>query len=161
MANLLFNQQARLHMTHIPYKGSGPTTMALLQKEIDVFFGTPAAVEPYIKSGDFKALAVTSKNRFASFPTVPTVAESGIAELQDFSVEIWWGLLAPSKTDPEVLDKIHAAAIKAVNDPKNRERWLTQGMVPTTTTRAEFQTMIRNDIKRWGQIVKDNQVKAD
>lgn len=161
MANLLFNQQARLNMTHIPYKGSGPTTMALLQKEIDVFFGTPAAVEPYIKSGDFKALAVTSKNRFASFPTVPTVAESGIAELQDFSVEIWWGLLAPSKTDPEVLDKIHAAAIKAVNDPKNRERWLTQGMIPTTTTRAEFQTMIRNDIKRWGQIVKDNQVKAD
>ena len=161
MANLLFNQKANLKMTHIPYKGSGPTTMALLQKEIDIFFGTPAAVAPYIKSGDFKALAVTSKTRFSSFPSVPTVAESGIQDLTDFNMEIWWGLLAPAHTEPTILDKLHAATVKAVNDPKNRERWLAQGMVPTTTTRVEYQAIIRNDLKRWEQIVKDNNVKAD
>ncbi len=161
MANLLFNQKAGLMMAHIPYKGSGPTTLALLQKEIDVFFGTPAAVAPYVKSGDFKALAVTSKSRFASFPDVPTVTETGIQGLADFSIDIWWGLLAPAQTPALVLDKLYDAALKAVNDPKSSERWLAQGMVPTTTTRAEFQAIIKNDQKRWGQIVKDNNVKAD
>lgn len=161
MANLLFNQKANLKMTHIPYKGSGPTTLALLQKEIDVFFGTPAAVAPYIKSGDFKALAVTSKGRFESFLSVPTVAESGMPDLSDFYMEIWWGLLAPAHTDPSILDKLHEATVRAVNDPKNRERWLVQGMVPTTTTRAEYKSIILNDLKRWGKIVKDNNVKAD
>lgn len=161
MANLLFNQKAGLKMAHIPYKGSGPTTLALLQKEIDIFFGTPAAVAPYVKSGDFKALAVTSKDRFPSFPDVPTVTETGIQGLADFSVDIWWGLLAPAHTPALALDKLYDAALKAVNDPKSRERWLAQGMVPTLTTRAEFQAIIKNDQKRWGQIVKDNNVKAD
>ncbi len=161
MANLLFNKQANLRMQHVAYKGTGPTTMALLAKEVEIFFGTPAAVEPHVKSGDFKALAVTSKVRFASFPTVPTVAESGIPELADFSIEIWWGLLAPAKTPTAVLDKLHDAAVRAVNDPKNRERWLAQGMVPTTTSRAEYQTLVRNELKRWEQIVKENKVTVD
>ena len=76
LASLLFNKQAGINVVHVVYKGSGPATLALLQKEVDVFFGTPAAVEPHIKSGDFRALAVTSMARFASFPTVPTVVEN-------------------------------------------------------------------------------------
>ena len=161
LATLLFNKQAGIELVHIAYKGSGPTTMALLQKEVDVFFGTPAAVEPYIRSGDFKPLAVTSKARFAAFPTVPTIAQSGLPGMSDFNIEIWWGLLAPSKTDPAVLDKLHEAATAAVRDPALSARWLAQGMVPTTTTRAEFQALIKAELAKWERVVKDNNITVE
>jgi len=161
LANLLFNRQAGLRMQHIPYKGSGPATMALLQKEVDVFFATPAAVEPHVKSGNFKAIGVTSKTRFASFPTVPTVAESGVPELTQYAMDIWWGVLAPAKTPAAVLDRLHAGLTGAVNDPKNRERWLAQGMVPTAISRSEFQSLIRSELQKWEKVVRDNKISLD
>jgi tripartite-type tricarboxylate transporter receptor subunit TctC len=161
LASLLFNKLAGINLVHIAYKGSGPTTMALLQKEVDVFFATPAAVEPHIKSGDFRALAVTSKERFAAFANVPTVAESNIPGVGDFTIDIWWGLLAPAKTDPRVLDKLHAAVTAAVRDPKLRDRWLVQGMVPTTTSRAEFQALIKSDLLKWEKVVRDNAITVE
>ena len=161
LASLLFNRLAGINLVHVAYKGSGPTTMALLQKEVDVIFATPAAVEPYIKSGDFRALAVTSKERFAAFANVPTVAESEIPGVADFNMEIWWGLLAPAKTDPRVLDKLHAAVTAAVRDPKLRERWLAQGMVPTVTSRAEFQALIKSDLQKWEKVVRDNAITVE
>ena len=161
LASLLFNKQAGINLVHVVYKGSGPATLALLQKEVDVFFGTPAAVEPHIKSGDFRALAVTSIARFASFPTVPTVAESGIPALADYQLDIWWGLLAPARTDPAILDKLHAAATAAVRDPKLSERWLAQGMVPTTTSRAEFQALIKSELQKWEKVVRDNAITVE
>lgn len=158
MASLLFNKLAGLDLVHVAYKGSGPTTMALLQKEIQVFFGTPAAVEPHIKSGDFRALAVTSRDRFAAFPEVPTVAASGLTSLADFNIEIWWGLLAPARTDPRVLDTLHAALTAAIRDPKMQQRWLAQGMVPKPTSRAEFQALIKADLQKWEKVVRENAI---
>ena len=161
LATLLFNKQAGIELVHVAYKGSGPTTMALLQKEVEVFFGTPAAVEPYIRSGDFKALAVTSKTRFPAFPTVPTVSQSGLPGMADYSIDIWWGLLAPAKTDPSILDKLHEAATAAVRDPALGARWMAQGMVPTTTTRAEFQALIKSELAKWERVVKDNKITVE
>ncbi len=161
LASLLFNKQAGIQLVHIVYKGSGPTTLALLQKEIDVFFATPAAVDVHIKSGEFRALAVTSRERFSAYPNVPTVAESGISGLADYSMDIWWGLLAPARTDAAVLDKLHAAASAAVRDPVLRERWLAQGMVPTLTSRAEFQALIKAELLKWQRVVRENNITAE
>ena len=161
LASLLFNKQAGINMVHVAYKGSGPATMALLQKEVDVFFGTPAAVEPHIKSGEFRALGVTSIARFPSFPNVPTVAESGIPALADYQLDIWWGLLAPARTDPAVLDKLHAAVTAAVRDQKISERWIAQGMVPTTTSRAEFQALIKSELQKWEKVVRENAISVE
>ena len=126
-----------------------------------MFFATPAAVEPHIKSGDFRALAVTSKERFAAFANVPTVSESAIPGVADFNMEIWWGLLAPAKTDPRVLDKLHAAVTAAVRNPKLRDRWLVKGMVPATTTRAEFQALIKSDLLKWEKVVRDDAITVE
>lgn len=161
LAPLLFNKLAGINLVHIPYKGSGPAAMALLQKEVDVLFATPASVAAYIKSGDFRPLAVTSRDRFQSFPNVPTVAESGLSGLGDFHLEIWWGLLAPARTDPRVLDTLHAAVTAAVRDPKMRERWLADGMVATTTSRAEFQALIKSDLEKWEKIVRENAITVE
>ena len=161
LAPLLFNKQAGLNMVHIAYKGSGPTTIAMLAKEVEVSFSTPAAVEPHIRSGELRALAVTARERFAAFADVPTIAESGLAGLADFNMEIWWGLLAPAKTDPRVLDKLHAAVSAVVRDPKLQQRWLAQGMVPRPTTRAEFAALIKADLQKWERVVKDNAITAE
>ena len=161
LAPLLFNKLAGINLVHIPYKGSGPAAMALLQKEVDVLFATPASVAAYIKSGDFRPLAVSSRDRFQSFPNVPTVAESGLPGLGDFHLEIWWGLLAPARTDPRVLDTLHAAVTAAVRDPKMRERWLSDGMVATTTSRAEFQALIKSDLEKWEKVVRENAITVE
>jgi tripartite-type tricarboxylate transporter receptor subunit TctC len=161
LASLLFNKQAGIKLEHVAYKGSGPTTLALLQKEIDVFFGTPAAVSPHIKSGDFKALAVTSRARFSPMPSVPTVLESGIPGVTDYAIDIWWGLLAPARTDPAVVSRLQEAVAAAVRDPKLSEQWLAQGMVPTSSSRAEFQALIRAETRNWERVVRENAITAE
>ena len=132
-----------------------------MQQEIDIYFATPAAAEPYVKSGEFRALAVTSKERFSAFPTVPSIAESGIPGSENFNMQIWWGLLAPARTDPQVLDKLHAAAAAGVRDPKNRERWLAQGILPTVSSRAEFQSLITSELQKWESVVRENAIAVE
>jgi tripartite-type tricarboxylate transporter receptor subunit TctC len=161
LASVLFSKQAGIDATHVAYKGTGPTTIAVLAGEIDYAFLTPAAVEPHVKSGKLRALAVTSRERFPAFPNVPTVAESKLPGLGNFEVEIWWGVLAPARTDERVLNKLHAAVTEAVKDPKMQQRWLAQGMVPKPTTRAEFAAIIKSDLAKYQNVVKDNNIQAE
>ena len=161
LASVLFNKQAGVDATHIAYKGTGPTTVAVLAGEIDYAFLTPAAVEPHVKSGKLRALAVTSKERFPAFASVPTVAESKLPGLADYEVEIWWGVLAPAKTDPRTLDKLHAAITESVRDQKMQQRWLGQGMVPKPTSRAEFAAIVKNDLAKYQKVVKENAITAE
>jgi tripartite-type tricarboxylate transporter receptor subunit TctC len=161
LAGLLFNKQANTNIVHVAYKGTGPAILALLQKEVDVHFATPAAADPYIKSGDFKALAVTSRDKFALFPDVPTVAESGVPELRDYQIDVWWGLFAPAGTSPQILEKLNAAVTAALRDPKLRDNWLSRGMVPTSNSVAAFQSLIKSDLQKWGKVVRDNAIQVD
>jgi tripartite-type tricarboxylate transporter receptor subunit TctC len=161
LASVLFNKQAGIEATHIAYKGTGPTTTAVLAGEIDYAFLTPAAVEPHMKTGRLRALAVTSKERFPAFPNVPTIAQSGLPGTADFDVEIWWGVLAPAKTPERVLDKVHASITDAVRDPTMQQRWLAQGMVPKATSRAEFAALIKSDLAKYQKVVRDNNVQAE
>ncbi len=161
LSALLFARQAGLELVPVSYKGSGPAILALLQKEVDIHFATPAVVAAHIKAGEFKALAVTTKDRFEAFPTVPTIAESGVPGVADFNMDVWWGLLAPARTDPRVLDKLQAAVAAAVRDPKLRDRWIVQGMVPTTNSRLDFQTIIKGDLQKWEKVVRDNGITAE
>ena len=133
----------------------------MLAGEIDYAFLTPAAVEPHVKSGKLRALAVTSRERFPAFPNVPTVAESKLPGLADFEVEIWWGVLAPAKTDERVLNRLHAAVTESVKDPKMQQRWIAQGMVPKPTTRAEFATIIKSDLAKYQKVVRENNIVAE
>ena len=161
LAGLLFNKQADTNIVHVAYKGSGPAIMALLSKEVDVHFATPAAADPYIKSGDFKALGVTSRERFAQFPDVPTVAESGVPGLRDYSIDVWWGLLAPAGTSPQILEKLNMAVAAALRDPKLRDNWLSRGMVPTSNSVSAYQSLIKSDLQKWEKVVRENSIKVE
>lgn len=161
LATVLLVKQAGIDATHVSYKGTGPTTVAVISGEVDAAFLTPAAVEPHMKAGRLRALAVTSRERFPAFPTVPSVAESGLPGFSDFNVEIWWGVLAPAKTDEKTLTKLHTAITEVIRDPKMQQRWIAQGMVPKPTTRAEFAALIKSDLAKYQKVVKENNITAE
>lgn len=161
LAPLLFTKLAGISMVHVPYKGSGPALIGQLGRQFDVQFATPAVVAPHIKSGELRAIGVTSRTRFPAFPDVSTIAESGIRELADYDQAIWWGLLARAGTDARILDQLHAAVTEAVKSPRMQEALTSQGMVPTTTTRTEFANIIRADLQRWEAVVRENNISVD
>jgi tripartite-type tricarboxylate transporter receptor subunit TctC len=161
MAAALFNGLVGLRAEHVAYPGSGPTTVALLQAQVQYSFSTPAAVEPHIRSGALRPLAVTSRARFDAFPETPALAETGIPALADFDVAVWWGLLAPAGTDGALLDRMAAAVAAAVAVPRIRDTWLAQGMVPRATSRAEFRALIATELARWEKVVAENRITLD
>lgn len=140
-------------MLHIPFKGSAPAVTALLGNQVDLAFDTLTVLAPQIAGGQVKGLAVTSKERSALLPNVPTAAEAGLPELV---VDSWFGLAAPAATPREIVDRLNAEMISISNLPEVRERLGTQGLSATTSTPAEFAKVIADDHARWGRIVKES-----
>ncbi|MDV7389906.1 tripartite tricarboxylate transporter substrate-binding protein, partial [Arthrospira platensis SPKY1] len=99
-----------MELTHVPYRGAGPALTDVIGGQVDIMFGTAAAVGSFVESGTLKAVAVTTAERAPVRPDVPTVAESGVPE---FMVEAWYGLYAPAGTPPEVIARLNEAAAKA------------------------------------------------
>ena len=160
LAAARFNRLAGIDLQQISYKGSGPTTLALLQNEVQVSFSTPAAVKEHFGAG-LRPLAVTSAERFPALPDVPTLAESGVPELADFDMSIWWGLLAPSGTDEAVLDELSAAVVDAIHKTDIKDKWISVGMVPQGTTREAFQEVIDEDLNTWSEFIPESGITVD
>ena len=160
LAAARFNRLSGIDLQQISYKGSGPTTLGLLQNEVQLSFTTPAAVKEHFGAG-LRPLAVTSAERFPALPDVPTLAESGVPELADFDMSIWWGLLAPSGTDKAVLDELSAAVVEAVHNTDIKDKWTSVGMVPQGTTHEAFQEVIDQDLKTWGAFIPESGITVD
>ena len=133
-------------MTHIPYRGTALATADLLAGQLTMVFGDPISVLPHIQSGKLRALAVTSLQRSAVAPTVPTIAESGYP---GFEALAWHGILAPARTPPEIVAKLNAEIVKAVNDPATKALLANQAMQTVGSSPEEFAAFIRNDIAVW------------
>ena len=153
----MLKTRAGIPLAHIPYKGSGPATVALLAGEVPVeFAGSNAG--PQIKAGKLRALAVAGKKRLAAFPDVPTVAEF----YPGFSNSIWMGLCAPRGTPEAVLGRLRAEINKALALPDVKEKFARTGALePLVTTPEEFSAMIHADFEKYGKVVKDVGVKID
>jgi tripartite-type tricarboxylate transporter receptor subunit TctC len=153
----MLKTRAGIPLAHIPYKGSGPATVALLSGEVPVeFAGSNAG--PQIKAGKLRALAVAGKKRLAAFPDVPTVAEF----YPGFSNSIWMGLCAPRGTPEAVLGRLRTEINKALALPDVKEKFARTGALePLITTPEEFSAMIRADFDKYGKVVKDVGVKID
>lgn len=153
----MLKTRAGIPLAHIPYKGSGPATVALLAGEVPIeFAGSNAG--PQIKAGKLRALAVAGKKRLAAFPDVPTVAEF----YPGFSNSIWMGLCAPRGTPEAVLGRLRAEINKALALPDVKEKFARTGALePLITTPEEFSAMIHADFDKYGKVVKDVGVKID
>ena len=161
MAGELFKTMSGTYMIHFPYSGSGPALMSLAGGDMDVMFDNLPSSMQLIKSGKLKALAVTSAQRSAALPDVPTVEEAGGPPLKGFEASSWFGLLAPAGTPPEVVSRIQQEAAKSMGTPAIKEKLLAQGAVPGGNTPQQFTAFIDAEHIKWARVVKISGAKVD
>ena len=159
LAGELFKSMTGTYMVHFPYRGSGPAMLDLVGGTMDVMFDNLPSSMPQIKGGKLKALAVTSRQRSAALPDVPTVEEA--AGLKGFDATSWFGLLAPAGTPPDIVNRIQQETAKALNTPAIKEKLLAQGAIPSGNTPAEFARHIEAEHKKWEPVVKASGAKVD
>jgi tripartite-type tricarboxylate transporter receptor subunit TctC len=145
----LMNQMAGIKMEHIPFRGTPAAITALLGKQVDLVMELIQTVRGQIESGDLKAIAVTSPQRFPSVPNVPTFAESG---LPGYAVTSWYGLALPSGTPAPIVDKFTKALQQSLNREKTKEGILKVGALPKTSTPEELRKHIASEVERWQQV---------
>ena len=150
--------RAKVFMLHIPYRGTAPSVTDLIAGNVDVTFTGAPAVLPHIKSGRLRALAVSSPQRIANLPDVPTVAESGYA---DWEADQWYGVVAPAGTPAAVVARLNAEINKALLLPDVAQQLALEGAVPTPATPEAFANLIQRELPRWAAVVKAGQVKPD
>ena len=159
LAGELFKSMSGTYLVHFPYRGSGPALLDLVGGTMDVMFDNLPSALPHIKSGKLKALAVTSSQRSAVLPDVPTIEEAG--NLKGYEASSWFGLLAPAGTPPDIVNRLQQESAKAMNNPAVKEKLLSQGAMPSGNTPADFSKMIGFEIKKWAQVVKVSGAKVD
>jgi tripartite-type tricarboxylate transporter receptor subunit TctC len=146
-------------MVHFPYRGSGPALLDLVGGTMDLMFDNLPSALPQIKAGKLKALAVTSEQRSAAVPDLPTVAEAG--PVKGFEASSWFGLLAPAGTPPEIVNRIQQESAKALASAALKERLLSQGAIPGGNLPAEFAAYIGAESRKWAQVVRASGAKVD
>ena len=161
LAGELFKTMTGTFMVHIPYRGSGPALIDLMGGNMDVMFDNLPSAMPHIKSGKLKALGVTSAQRSASVPDVPTVAEAGGTALNGFEASSWFGLLAPAGTPADVVARLQQETAKALATPAMKDRLLAAGAIPSGMKPAEFVKFIDTETKKWARVVKASGAKVD
>ncbi len=161
MAGELFKTMSGTFMTHFPFSGSGPALLSLVGGDMDVMFDNLPSSMQLIKSGKLKALAVTSSQRSAALPEVPTVEQAGGPTLKGFEASSWFGLLAPAGTPPEIVSRIQQEVAKSLNTPAVKEKLLAQGAIPGGGTPREFAAFINAEHVKWAQVVKASGAKVD
>ena len=141
-----------IKMTHVAYKGVAPALQDVVAGHLDFMFSAILTARPFVESGQLRALAVTSRTRNSSMPDIPAVAE--YPGLENFEADLWYGLLAPAKTDPTIVQKLYQATVHAFEDPNVKARFEPYGTVLVGSTPDEFAKVIKTDIDKWALVLK-------
>ena len=155
----LFKTMTGTYMVHFPYRGSGPALLDLIGGTMDLMFDNLPSSLQQIKAGKLFALAVTSSERSAALPDVPTIAEAG--PVKGFEASSWFGLLAPAGTSREIVNRVQQQTAKALASPALKERLIAQGVFPSGNTPDEFGRFIAAEAKKWAQVIKASGAKVD
>jgi tripartite-type tricarboxylate transporter receptor subunit TctC len=154
----LFQYMTGSKWLHIPYKGGGPGLIALISGEVSLYFGNVPTVIRQARDGKVRAVATTGAKRTPAAPDIPTVAESGVP---GYEVTTAYGLAAPAKISRAILDRLHADAVRAVNAPDTRERLQGLGADPVGNTPEQYTAFMRNEIAKWGKVIKAAGIKGE
>ena len=157
LAGALFDLRAGTRMIHVPYKGTGPATTALIAGEISVGFAESIALTPHIKSRRLRAIAMTSLKRSPLFPELPTVAET----IPGYTAGPWYGVLAPAKTPADIIARLNREIVTILRAPDVRASITGAGADPGGNTPAEFAAHIKEESERWGRVIRESAIKAD
>jgi tripartite-type tricarboxylate transporter receptor subunit TctC len=152
----LFKLQTGIAMSHVPYKGAAPCVVDLLGGHIQVTFEAMAPLLPHVKAGKLRNLAVMSDQRSSVLPDIPTIEEStGIAGL---SAGTWYGVVAPAATPRPVVNRLNAALVQVMNDPRMRRRLVDQGLDPVTGSPEDLAALLKAEVAKWARVIKAAQV---
>jgi tripartite-type tricarboxylate transporter receptor subunit TctC len=145
-------------MVHVPYKSGGPAIADVMGGQVDFMFATVAASSPLVSGGKLRALAVSSPQRSARLPDVPTVAETVIPGYEAYE---WNGVLLPSGTPDAISQQLHQAVAEVLKEPEVQQRLADLGAQPVGSTPAEFSTFLKKEDAKWGEVVKKGNIKLD
>ena len=158
LAGELLKSTAKIDVLHVPYKGGAPAITDLLGERISFMPINPVEVMAHIRGGRLRALAVASDKRFPLLPDVPTVTEAG---LSGYEASVWWGLVAPAKTPPEIVRQLNAEINKVLANPANANKLSELGVVVTPGTPDQFAAFIKSQTELWSGVVKTAGIKPD
>ena len=159
LATEMFNMQAGTKLVHVPYKGIAPAVTAVVSGEVQLLFGPPAIIVQHIKAGRLRVIGFTGEKRWPFMPEVPTVAESGLPGFKTSGA--WQGIFLPAKTPSEIVARLHAEIAKALQVPKVRDFVRVAGYEPDGSGSAEFRKLIEADLRRYAEIVRAANIKAE
>lgn len=158
LAAEMFNEQAKIELLHVPYKGGAPALTDVMGGQVASYFGNTASTLQYVAGGKLRALAVTSRTRMKALPNTPTLAESG---MPDYEVLEWNGVFLPKGTAPDRVQAIASAVQKAVADPGVRARLQQAGLDPVGNTPQAFKGFLQTESARWHALVKARGIRVE
>ena len=154
----MFAAMTHVKLQHVPYKGAAPAATAILSGETICMFENIVTVLPLARAGKLRALGVTTAKRSAAAPEMPTIAEAGVP---GYDANAWFGIFAPAGTPQPIVDRLNAEIVKIVKLPETRERFLSLGAEPAGTSAAEFGAFFRNEVAKWGKVVKESGARVE
>lgn len=153
------SRDAGVKMLHVPYKGGGAAMIDVAGGRIDMMFEPAGAATSYIRTGKVRALAVSTKSRLPALPEIPTIDEAGVKGFEDMTIN---ALLAPAGTPREIIARLHAEVVKALDKPDLRERFSAQSIEPApSASPEEFQAFVRSEVARYVKLTRDANIKAN
>ncbi len=157
LSSELFKSMTGINIVHVPYKGAGPALTDLVGGQVQIMFTGVSSTLPYVKSGRLKALGVSSEQRLALLPEVPTVGEA----LPGYEVLTWYGVFAPAKTPQSIIEKLNQTLAKIFATAETRERLAALGAEPTTMAPDRFAAAVRKELVKWAKVIKDSGARPE
>jgi tripartite-type tricarboxylate transporter receptor subunit TctC len=154
----LFKRLANVEMTHIPYRGGAPAINDLIPGRVDVIFDNVPSIISHVRSGTVRGLAVTTRERIAIMPEMPTIAESGVP---GFDVSSWFAFFVPARTPQEIIARINADTNAALVHPSVKPRFDDLGANPKGSTPAELAAFLKSEIDKWGPVIQEAKIKVE
>ena len=157
LAAELFQNMVGAKMVHVPYSGGGPSALGVMTNQVQALFSSVVTVLGMLRGGNIKAIAIAADRRSELIPNVPTFTEQGL----DYKIGTWYGLLAPAKTPPAIIDSLHRASASALADPTVRTRIFEQGADVVASSPADFRAFIKDETERLSHIIRGANIQLD
>jgi tripartite-type tricarboxylate transporter receptor subunit TctC len=158
LAGELFKLMTGTDLVHVPYRGSGPAGQDLIAGTVQAMFDSVPASAGAVRDGRLRALGVTTRNRIAPFPDLPTIAEAGVP---GYEISTWYGIWAPARTPPAIIGRLQQAVATAARNPETRARFDALGAEPVADSPEDYARFVRAEYDRWGKLVRDARIKLD
>ena len=158
LAGELFKLMTGTDLVHVPYRGSGPAGQDLIAGTVQAMFDSVPASAGAVRDGRLRALGVTTRNRIAPFPDLPTIAEAGVP---GYEISTWYGIWAPARTPPVIIGRLQQAVATAARSPETRARFDALGAEPVADSPEDYARFVRAEYDRWGKLVRDARIKLD